>query len=48
MRNTQIRPSTGFRRFARVTVDVAGQLFGAGSAEQKAVQEAWHEVEVLA
>src|SRR5215211_1145985 len=36
MRNTQIRPTTGFRRFARVTVDVAGQLFGAGSAEQKA------------
>jgi Zn-dependent metalloprotease len=47
MRNGQIRPTTGFRRFARVTTEVAGQLFGPASEEQKAVQEAWREVEVL-
>jgi len=47
MRNSKIRPTTGFRRFARVTVEVAGQLFGAGGTEQKAVQDAWLEVEVL-
>jgi Zn-dependent metalloprotease len=47
LRNSQVRPTTGFRRFARVTVEVAGQLYGAGSTEQKAVQDAWHEVEVL-
>jgi Zn-dependent metalloprotease len=47
LRNSQVRPTTGFRRFARVTVEVAGQLYGAGSTEQKAVQDAWHEVEVF-
>jgi Zn-dependent metalloprotease len=47
MRSPQVRPTTGFRRFARVTVEVAGQLFGASSDEKKAVQEAWREVEVL-
>jgi Zn-dependent metalloprotease len=47
MRNPQVRATTGFRRFARICVETAGQLFGAGSTEQKAVHESWREVEVL-
>jgi Zn-dependent metalloprotease len=47
LRSAQVRPTTGFKRFAGVTVDVAGQLFGAGSTEQQAVTEAWTQVEVL-
>jgi Zn-dependent metalloprotease len=47
MRSAKVRPTTGFARFAGVTVDVAGQLFGVGSAEQQAIRGAWNEVEVL-
>ncbi len=47
MRNSKVRQTTGFRRFAGVTVEVAGLLYGAGSTEQKAVHDAWREVEVL-
>src|SRR6266498_1710853 len=46
LRDTHVRPSTGFRSFARLTLINAGRLFGNGSAEQQAVREAWHEVGV--
>jgi Zn-dependent metalloprotease len=41
LRNASVRPNTGFRRFARVTADVAGSLYGSGSAEQQAVRNGW-------
>jgi len=44
LRDSALRPSTGFRRFARLTVNNAGKLFGEGSPEQIAVSEAWQEV----
>ncbi|MBK9710177.1 MAG: M4 family metallopeptidase [Kouleothrix sp.] len=44
LRDARLRPSTGFRRFARLTVLSAGRLFGDGSSEQAAVSEAWAEV----
>ena len=34
----------GFRRFARLTITVAGQLYGDAGAEQQAVHDAWSEV----
>jgi Zn-dependent metalloprotease len=36
-----IRPNSQFKDAARATVQVAGNLFNAGSAEQKAVKAAW-------
>jgi Zn-dependent metalloprotease len=44
LRDSRLQPFWGFRRFARLTITVAGQLFGEGSAEQQAVHEAWSEV----
>ncbi len=44
LRNASVRPNTGFRRFARVTVDVAGSLYGSGSSEQQAVRNGWNTV----
>jgi Zn-dependent metalloprotease len=44
LRDPQLRPSTGFARFAKLTVGCAGRLYGPGSAEQEAVAEAWGEV----
>jgi Zn-dependent metalloprotease len=44
LRDSGLRPSSGFRRFARLTVENAGKLFGEGSAEQQAIREAWSEV----
>jgi Zn-dependent metalloprotease len=41
IRDPAVRPSTGFRRFAKITSDVAARLFGRGSAEQKAVRDGW-------
>lgn len=41
LRNSRVRPNTGFRSFAGITRDVAGQLFGSDSAEQRAVREGW-------
>jgi Zn-dependent metalloprotease len=40
----RLRPNTGFRRFAALTVEQAGTLFGQDSVELRAVQEAWKEV----
>ena len=42
--DSQVRPNTGFQRFARRTVANAGVLFGQNSQEQKAVTTAWAQV----
>jgi Zn-dependent metalloprotease len=47
LRDGQLRPNTGFTRFARLTVDVAGRLHGSASTEKAAVVQAWSEVGVL-
>jgi len=47
LRDNRLRPNTGFARFARLTIDVAGRLYGASSDEQKAVANAWAEVGVI-
>lgn len=44
LRDSRIKPNTGFRRFARVTLDVAGRLYGNGSTQQKAVRAGWSAV----
>lgn len=44
LRDSRLRPNTGFRRFARLTVAVAGRLYGEGSNEQKAVRSGWDAV----
>jgi Zn-dependent metalloprotease len=40
----KIRPRSNFKDAAKATVQVAGDLFKAGSNEQKAVKKAWAEV----
>jgi Zn-dependent metalloprotease len=44
LRDSRLRPNTGFKSFAGLTVDNAGRLYGFGSAEQKAVRHGWAEV----
>jgi Zn-dependent metalloprotease len=44
LRDSRLRPNTGFRRFARLTIAVAERLYGVNSAEQQAVREAWKQV----
>lgn len=44
LRDARLKPNSGFRTFARLTVVNAGQLFGQGSSEQQAVLAAWAEV----
>jgi Zn-dependent metalloprotease len=46
VRDTHLRPNSGFRTFARLTLTNAVRLYGAGSPEQQAVREAWTEVGV--
>ncbi len=41
LRDRHVKPNTGFRRFARVTLDVATRLYGANSPERQAVHEGW-------
>jgi Zn-dependent metalloprotease len=41
-----LRPFTQFAGFARLTVNVASQLFGTSSLEAQAVSDAWNEVGV--
>jgi Zn-dependent metalloprotease len=41
LRDARVKPNTGFRRFAQITYDVAGRLFGLTSLEHKAVHEGW-------
>lgn len=40
----RLQPTSSFQDAADLTVAVAGEQFGAGSLEQKSVQEAWQEV----
>jgi Zn-dependent metalloprotease len=42
--NPQLRATSGFRRFARLTQRVASQLYGASSKEVDAVEAAWDAV----
>jgi Zn-dependent metalloprotease len=44
LRDSQLRPSIGFTRFARLTVTVARRLYGAGSVEEQAVRDGWDRV----
>ena len=37
----QLRPTSDFRRFARLNHSVAGQLYGADSVEAAAVETGW-------
>ena len=41
LRDSALRPNTGFKRFAKLTVSTAGRLFGPGSVEQEIVADAW-------
>ncbi|WP_218081838.1 M4 family metallopeptidase [Anthocerotibacter panamensis] len=42
----RLRSTSNFKRAALATIQVAGELYGTGSLEQKAVQDAWHTVGV--
>jgi Zn-dependent metalloprotease len=42
--DSRLRPNSGFLRFARITYDIAGQLFGSTSPERQAVREGWSAV----
>jgi Zn-dependent metalloprotease len=44
LRDRQVRPNTGFLRFAKLTLRNATRLYGANSTEAKAVGEAWAQV----
>jgi Zn-dependent metalloprotease len=44
LRDSALRPNSGFQRFARLTNNVAAKLFGHNSQEQQAVRTAWSEV----
>ena len=44
LRDSRLRPASGFKRFARLTVNNAGRLFGEAGNETKAVRDAWSEV----
>ncbi len=44
LRDSQIRPLSGFRKFASRTVANASQLFGEGSTEQQVVRASWQDV----
>jgi Zn-dependent metalloprotease len=41
LRDSALRPNTGFKRFAGLTVSTAGRLYGQGSVEQDTVADAW-------
>jgi Zn-dependent metalloprotease len=43
-RDVRLTPEMRIAQFARLTTDVAGQLYGTGSAEQQAVGDAWAQV----
>ena len=47
LRDNRLRPNIGFTRFARLTIDVAGRIYGRSSDEKEAVGNAWAEVGVL-
>lgn len=41
LRDSALRPNTGFKRFAKLTVSTAGRLYGQTSVEQEIVADAW-------
>ncbi|WGV25402.1 M4 family metallopeptidase [Halotia branconii] len=43
----RLRPKSDFKKAANITIQIAGELYGISSHEQKAVQNAWHKVGVL-
>jgi Zn-dependent metalloprotease len=47
LRDSKLRPNSGFRTFARLTIANAGRLFGAGSSEERIVREAWSAVGIV-
>lgn len=47
LRDSRLRPASGFKRFARLTVNNAGRLFGDTGNEAKAVRDAWSEVGII-
>ena len=47
LRDSKLRPNSGFRTFARLTVASAGRLYGQNSPEQRAVHDAWTKVGVV-
>jgi Zn-dependent metalloprotease len=47
LRDPRIRPNSGFRSFARATLRQAGALYGTGSDEVHALENAWGQVKVL-
>jgi Zn-dependent metalloprotease len=44
LRDPTLRPNSGFKRFARITLSHATRLYGADSKEAKAVRDAWKAV----
>jgi Zn-dependent metalloprotease len=44
LRDSRIKPNTGFVRFARITYDIASRRFGPSSLECQAVREGWAKV----
>jgi Zn-dependent metalloprotease len=46
VRDPRLTHTANFAKFAQLTIANAGRLYGAGSAEQKAVQGAWSGVGV--
>lgn len=47
LRDPRLKPTWGFRRFARLTIANAGRLFSEGSPEQKAVRDGWSQVGIV-
>jgi Zn-dependent metalloprotease len=43
----RLRTRTNFKRAANIIIQVAGELYGQGSQEQNAVQNAWQKVGVI-
>jgi Zn-dependent metalloprotease len=43
----RLRPTSDFKAARRATISVAGQLYGAGGVEEKAVADAWSQVGVV-
>jgi Zn-dependent metalloprotease len=41
LRDSKLRPNSGFRTFARLTVVNAGRLYGQNSPEQHAIHDSW-------
>jgi Zn-dependent metalloprotease len=44
LRDSRVKPNTGFVRFARITYDIANQRFGRAGLESQAVRAGWAKV----